>query len=96
MSAKSTATGANAVGTDDAFNPYLAHLYPKDKQTAKDPLHGLIPRRVTADQAVKVMVGLDLFLRGNSRRELTLTVSEGWGDQSLYEEAVVPSIQENP
>ncbi|KAG8909357.1 DEAH-box ATP-dependent RNA helicase prp43 [Tulasnella sp. 408] len=57
MSAKSTATGANAVGTDDASNPYLAHLYPKDKQSAKDPLHGLIPRRVTADQAIKVMDG---------------------------------------
>ncbi|KAG9047075.1 DEAH-box ATP-dependent RNA helicase prp43 [Tulasnella sp. UAMH 9824] len=57
MSAKSTATGANAVGTDDASNPYLAYLYPKDKQTSKDPLHGLIPRRVTADQAVKIMDG---------------------------------------
>ncbi|KAG8894315.1 DEAH-box ATP-dependent RNA helicase prp43, partial [Tulasnella sp. 417] len=60
MSAKPAATGANAVGTDDAFNPYLAHLYPKDKQTAKsgnDPLHGLIPRKVTATQAVNIMDG---------------------------------------
>ncbi|KAG9013115.1 DEAH-box ATP-dependent RNA helicase prp43 [Tulasnella sp. 427] len=61
MSARPAATGANAVGTDDASNPYLAHLYPKDKQLAKsnssDPLHGLIPRKVTATQAVAIMDG---------------------------------------
>lgn len=81
MSARTTATGANAVGTDDASNPYLAHLYPGAKQTGKpvngnDPLHGLIPRKVTATQAVAVMVCIYLLLSDKGQRKLTIMVTK--------------------
>lgn len=81
MSAWTTATGANAVGTDDASNPYLAHLYPGAKQTGKpvngnDPLHGLIPRKVTATQAVAIMVCVYLRPLGKGQRKLTIMVTK--------------------
>ena len=49
-------------------NPYLAHLPPSQRgagvsvdPTAKEPLYGFLPRKVTGPQVLKAMVSFFLF-----------------------------------
>ena len=50
-------------------NPYLAHLRPSQRgagkpsdPTARDPLYGFVPRKVTGLQVLKAMVMFLIFL----------------------------------
>lgn len=47
-------------------NPYLAHMNPAPQSSTKNPLNGLVPRRVTVQQAKNIMVSTP------SMKELTI------------------------